>query len=621
MESYLSGLFFLPLLVSLLLLILPKNLVKPLVIVAAVALSAMSVIAFSNISGAQYITAPDYTNNIVFGLDVLLLCFFGWVAIQRKSLWVGILSVVQLAGLIYLFFNLSHTQSAQLMVDELSGFMFILINVISSIIAIFSLKYIEQEDCSPFRRKYFLSIIFWFIAAMNLVVSADNLEYFFLFFELTTLASYLLISFRKDEVSEKNAVTALWMNQIGGVALLSAIFYIHLNQLGDITFTNLLANAGQQAILLPLAFISIAALIKGAQMPFSKWLLGAMVAPTPVSALLHSSTMVKIAPFVILRLSPALKDTSLSMVIIGLTAFVFVAAALGALAQDNFKRILAHSTIALLALMIMMAALGTPTTTIAALVLILFHGISKSMLFLNAGILEKVFHMKETSDMDRLSETGPFTAMVMIIGFMSLLLPPFGAFIGKWLSIETLGSFAIESKLLGALTIVAVAFGGAILTLLYFKVIGVLINRSGETDKISFEKTGMIYRATMYILLGIITFSIFGLPWLLTQYFSPVSEATLQQAATVTSEGWNMLIGSVSLPIVPLAIAFLMLPATLLTAMFIRFKNVDRAKEYMCGEKVNYSFGSFYFSTEVATPWFYSIGIAFFLAMLMVSLL
>jgi ech hydrogenase subunit A len=269
----------------------------------------------------------------------------------------------------------------------------------------------------------------------------------------------------------------------------------------------------------------------------------------------------------------------------------------------------------------MMAALGTPTTTIAALVLILFHGISKSMLFLNAGILEKVFHMKETSDMDRLSETGPFTAMVMIIGFMSLLLPPFGAFIGKWLSIETLGSFAIESKLLGALTIVAVAFGGAILTLLYFKVIGVLINRSGETDKISFEKTGMIYRATMYILLGIITFSIFGLPWLLTQYFSPVSEATLQQAATVTSEGWNMLIGSVSLPIVPLAIAFLMLPATLLTAMFIRFKNVDRAKEYMCGEKVNYSFGSFYFSTEVATPWFYSIGIAFFLAMLMVSLL
>jgi ech hydrogenase subunit A len=621
MATYLSGLFFLPLLVSLLLLILPKNLGKPLVIGAAVALSVLSLTAFSNLSGVQYITAPDYVNQLVFVLDLLLLCFFGWVAIQKKSLWVGLLSIVQLGGLIYLFFNLPHSQSAQLMVDELSGFMFILINVISSIIAIFSLKYIDQEDCSPFRRKYFLSIIFWFIAAMNLVVSSDNLEYFFLFFELTTLASYLLISFRKDDVSEKNAVTALWMNQIGGVALLGSIFYIHFNQLGDITFSNLMANAGTKGILLPLAFISMAALIKGAQMPFSKWLLGAMVAPTPVSALLHSSTMVKIAPFVILRLSPALKDTSLAMVIIGLTAFVFVAAAIGALAQDNFKRILAHSTIALLALMIMMAALGTPTTTIAALILILFHGISKSMLFLNAGVLEKVFHMKGTSDMDRLSETGPFTALVMIIGFMSLLLPPFGAFIGKWLSIETLGGFAIESKLLGALTIVAVAFGGAILTLLYFKVIGVLINRSGESDKISFEKTGVIYKATMYILLGIITISILGLPWLLTQYFAPVSEAIIQQAAAVTPEGWNISIGSVSLPIVPLAIAFLMLPATLLTAMFIRFKNVDRAKEYMCGEKVNYSFGSFYFSTEVATPYFYSIGVAFFMAMLVVSLL
>lgn len=142
-------------------------------------------------------------------------------------------------------------------------------------------------------------------------------------------------------------------------------------------------------------------------MPFSKWLLGAMVAPTPVSALLHSSTMVKIAPFIILRLSPALKDTPVAYVIMALTGFVFIAAAIGALSQDNFKRILAHSTIALLALMIMMAAVATPVTITASLILVLFHGISKSMLFLNAGILEKVFHLKQSSDMDKLGESGP----------------------------------------------------------------------------------------------------------------------------------------------------------------------------------------------------------------------
>lgn len=94
----------------------------------------------------------------------------------------------------------------------------------------------------------------------------------------------------------------------------------------------------------------------------------------------------------------------------------------------------------------MMGAVGTPVTIVAALALIMFHGISKCMLFLNAGILERVFHLKQSSDMDRLGETGPFTSLVITIGFMSLLLPPFGAFIGKWLSIETLGGFTTDKK-------------------------------------------------------------------------------------------------------------------------------------------------------------------------------
>jgi ech hydrogenase subunit A len=544
------------------------------------------------------------------------------VAYRKKSLIVGAFTLLQLGGLLYLLNGMPHTEAPQLMIDKLSAFMFLLINVISSIIAIFSLKYMEDEPCSVFRKKYFLSIIFWFIAAMNLVVSSDNLEYFFLFFELTTLASYLLISFRKDGVSEKNAITALWMNQIGGMAILAAIYFIFINGMGEATFSNLLANSsGIEGILLPLALICIAALIKGAQMPFSKWLLGAMVAPTPVSALLHSSTMVKIAPFVILRLSPAIKDTAVASVIIGLTAFVFLAAAIGALAQDNLKRILAHSTIALLALMMMMGALGTPVTTVAALLLMLFHGISKSMLFLNAGVLERYFHLKETSDMDRLAETGPFTGLVIVIGFMSLLLPPFGAFIGKWLSIETLGSYATEARLLGALTLVAVAGGGAILTLLYFKVMGLMINRSGEKDRIDFEKTGPIFKGTMYTLLALIAAGIFGLPLLLSGLFAPVAADVLQVPVAVGMEGWSMTIGSMNLPMVPLLISFLLLPATIIAAMFIRFKNVDRAKEYMCGEKVNYSFGSFYFSTDVAVPYFYGIGIVFFIALIVVALL
>lgn len=621
MYPLISSLFVLPLIVSGLVLILPKLFSKIVVIFTAFILSAISLYLFISINQPYHFGVPGYVNQLVAGGDILLLLFFAWVAIRRKSLLVGLMTVLQLGASLYLLSDTSAAKSMQFLVDKLSLFMFLLINVISSIICIFSLKYIDEEDCSSFRKKYFLSILFWFIAAMNLVVSSDNLEYFFLFFELTTLASFLLIAFRKDETSVKNALTALWMNQIGGLAILVAIFIIEYNGYGEPTFSNLLGHASASTVSLPLALLSIAALIKGAQMPFSKWLLGAMVAPTPVSALLHSSTMVKIAPFIILRLSPALKDTPVAWVIVALTGFVFAASTIRALSQDNFKRILAHSTIALLALMVMMGAIATPVTLIAAATLILFHGISKCMLFLNAGIMERIFHVKETSDMDRLGESGPFTAFVITVGFMSLLLPPFGAFIGKWFSIETLGALAIDQKILGALVIVMIAFGGAVLSLLYFKVLGLLIARTGARDKITFEKESPFYAGTIYVLLGLIIAGALGFPFLMTDCFAPVASQTVGSPVAITTEGWNMHIGSMTLPIVPLLAAFLLLPATIVLAMFISFKNVDRAKEYACGEKIEYSFSALYFSTDKATPYFTVIGILFFVALIVVVVL
>ena len=594
MYSLVVSLFLLPVLVSVLLLILPKSIAKILVIAASLVLSALSLIVFINTGRAYYLGIPHYVNDWVAIADILLLLYFGWMALRKRSGLVGLLTVLQLGGLLYLLATRPASQSPQFMVDKLSAFMFLLINVISGIIAIYSLRYIEEEHCSNFRKKFFSSTIFWFIAVMNGVVSSNNLEYFFLFFELTTLASFLFIGFRKDNISVKNALTALWMNQVGGLAILACIFFIEYNGYGEATFTNLLAHASSPHILLPLSLLCVAALIKGAQMPFSKWLLGAMVAPTPVSALLHSSTMVKIAPFIMLRLSPALKDTPVATVVIALTAFVFVAAAIGALSQDNFKKILAHSTLALLALMIMMAAVGTSVTLVASLTLIFFHGISKCMLFLNAGVLEKVFHFKEASDMDKLGETGPFTSFVITIGFMSLLLPPFGAFIGKWFSIETMGTLPVHQKLLGACVVVAIAGGGAILSLLYFKVMGLLMARSGYRDTIQFEKTNSFYAYTIYFLIGLIIGGVLSYPLLLTDYFVPVASQIVGLPVAVTTEGWNIHFGTLTLPILPLLIAFLLLPVTIMAALFVRFKNVDRAKEYMCGEKIGYSFSSYY---------------------------
>ncbi len=623
MASWILFVFAFPLLVSILLIFSSRPVQKILVIGSGVLLSVASVVLFfMGKQGTFVLQTPDWLNTVILFLDFALLAFFFVAAAKQRSILGYTLAALQIILLIWIVMNLPHGGQAAFVIDKLSLFMFILINVVSSVIAIFSLQYIYKEECSPARKRYFLSTIFWFMACMNMIVASDNMEYFYFFFEMTTLASYLLIRFRLDAESRNNALTALWMNQVGGVAILVAIIFILIIPgYGQPYFTNLLAAFPQVQVILPFAFLAIAALVKGAQYPFNKWLIGAMVAPTPVSALLHSSTMVKIAPFLILKISPALSGSSVALVIILLTAFVFISAALGALAQDNFKKILAHSTIALLALMILMGAVGSQTAIVAALILMLFHGLSKALLFLNAGVLEQVFHFKETSKMNGLGETGPFTAMVIALGFMSLLLPPFGAFIGKWFSIETLGMMAGNSKLAGALVLVAIACGGAILSLLYFKVMGAVISRRGHRDEVLFEKYSTLYKTPLLVLLAAVFICTVFLPLLLTGYILPVAGSVLANPVNWQFSGWTLALAEIKLPLVPMIAAGLLLPLGIITAFYISFGKVDRAREYTCGEKIEYNFSSFYFSSSKADRWILWIALAFFLALIVIGFL
>ncbi len=150
---------------------------------------------------------------------------------------------------------------------------------------------------------------------------------------------------------------------------------------------------------------------------------------------------------------------------------------------------------------------------------------------------------------------------------------------------------------------------------------GLLIARTGNDDKIHFEKTGPFYAITTYLLLGLLLSTVVGLPLLLNNYFAPVATQISGTPVALVTEGWTMHLGAVKLPLLPMIIAFLLLPVTIVVAMFVRFKNVDRAKEYMCGEKVNYSFSSFYFSTDRATPYFATAGVLFFVALIIVALI
>ncbi len=498
-------------------------------------------------------------HTIFIVIDFILMGYFFYQGIKYKDKLIGIFAVVQLV-LFVAFLQFSPTITSQdIVVDKISLVMLLVVNAIGGIIILYSLQYIQSEEFKACKKNLFISLLFFFIGVMNLIVTTNNIEIFFLAFELTTLCSYILIRFRNDELSVINARRALWMNQIGGVAillsLLSGVYYYD-----TIYFDTLIQNI-DGLFLLPISLLVIAAFVKGASIPFEKWLLGAMVAPTPVSAILHSATMVKIAPYLILKISPAFSPT-ISLAVIFFGTFVFMSASLLALGKDFFKEILGLSTIALLALMMAMASIGTPEAIDICLVLIVFHAISKALLFLQAGVLEKVYHLKYLQDIDYLASRSKLLVFFIVVGFASLTLPPFGAFIGKFASIELVASLVSEN-IFYIFPLLFILIGSVFLTLLYFKVLTKLISQDDKVyETITIPWT---YKFTSFLLVGLLFFGVY-----ISYVHSFMSHLEIIVAA------------------------FLILLTFALLYM-LKFKNIKRVSTYNCAEKDNVILSAYYF--------------------------
>ena len=192
---------------------------------------------------------------------------------------------------------------------------------------------------------------------------------------------------------------------IGGIAFLGALLCFDLWGL-PLSLANLTEVANSYmapALILPIMLLSIAGLTKAAQMPFHSWLLGAMVAPTPTSALLHSSTMVKAGVFLLVKLAPVyLAYPAASTMVVSIGGITFVLCSFMAITQSNAKRVLAYSTIANLGLISACAGVGTAEAVWAAIFLIIFHTVSKSVLFLCVGTVEHRIGSRNIEDMDGL---------------------------------------------------------------------------------------------------------------------------------------------------------------------------------------------------------------------------
>lgn len=524
-------------------------------------LAFLSMTQFYFYDGVIQATLSDSFKLFFIFVDTLLLLYFLLQGILNKQLLVSLLAVAQLilyATLLCLHETLS---SSDLLVDKVSTLMYLIINLVGGLIILYSLKYIESEEVSLFKKRYFIALEFFFLGVMNFLVSTNNIEIFFMLFELTTLCSYLLIGYRGDTIANKNALLALWMNQIGGIAILLALLVSLLKY--DTIYFDILMNSVTDLYLFPIALLALAAFVKGASLPFENWLLGAMVAPTPVSALLHSATMVKIAPFLMLKIAPAMSE-SLSLTITLFSSFVFFAASLMALAKDYFKEILGLSTIALLALMMALASIGTPEAIMACLTLMAFHALSKALLFLQAGVLEKSFGLKYMKDINGLINQSPLVVFFIVLGFASLTLPPFGAFIAKFMAIESIANL-IYTNPLYIVVLIFIALGSVFLTLLYFKVLTKLFAKDAGKKEILKVKISRYYSLPSFALVALLILGV------LVSY----------QMRLLNSI--EMIVPSIFL----LSLIFLF--SSLL------FKNAQRVKEYHCGEKEELHLNMYYF--------------------------
>jgi len=318
-------------------------------------------------------------------------------------------------------------------VDGLSALMLALITGIGTWVFVYASGYLAHE---PRRRGLFL-VLLLFMLAMIGAVTADNLILLFLFWELTSLTSFLLVGFKHEDAQARAAARqALLVTMGGGLALLGGL--VLLGQMaGTWSLSGIVAAAPTLAAdpRLPYALVLVllGAFTKSAQFPFHFWLPNAMAAPTPVSAYLHSATMVKLGIYLMARLDPAFNELLFwEVMLIGTGTVTAVWAAVLALRERDLKRILAHSTVSALGTLTLLIGLPSPGAGLAVVAFLFAHALYKAPLFMVAGNIDHATGTRNIDHLMGLRRAMPWTAAAAVLAGLSMAgLPLSFGFVAK----------------------------------------------------------------------------------------------------------------------------------------------------------------------------------------------
>ncbi|MCB0962102.1 MAG: DUF4040 domain-containing protein [Acidimicrobiales bacterium] len=385
------------------------------------------------------------------------LAIFAWAATQAS----GILDGTPVVS--------SHTWvpeiglAVDLRIDGFALLMVLLVAGIGTLIQLYASQYFSADREGIARLAGLLAL---FTAAMLGVVTASNLLLLYVAWELTSVTSYLLVGWNdRDPRARASALQAILITGTGGLAMLGGFVLIG-NAAGTYDIPTLLAAppTGTQ-VQVGLVLVLLGAFTKSAQWPFSSWLPGAMVAPTPVSAFLHSATMVKAGVYLVARFAPAFGDQlPWRPVVLTVGLITMLVGGWRALRQYDLKRILAFGTVSQLGFMMVLFGAGTPEATLAGVAVLFAHALFKAALFLVTGVID---HETGTRDIRALGGYGPGwlgpKLAAIAAGCSMAGIPLLFGFVAKEAAYESF----VHGELAGSGVVLAGLVAGSVLTFAY----------------------------------------------------------------------------------------------------------------------------------------------------------
>ncbi|MPS49485.1 monovalent cation/H+ antiporter subunit A [Methylobacillus sp.] len=350
--------------------------------------------------------------------------------------------------------------------DGLSLLFSLMILLVGLIVVIYARYYLSPRDSMG----RFYSYLLLFMGSMLGVVLSENIIQLLMFWELTSLSSFLLISYwQQREEASRGARMALTITGGGGLAMLGG-FLLLGNMAGSYDLSDILlagdAIRSHEHYSLMLLLILLGVFTKSAQFPFHFWLPNAMAAPTPVSAYLHSATMVKAGIFLLARLFPALAGTpEWTWIVSGVGIATFVTGSYIALFKHDMKALLAYSTISHLGLIVALFGIGTPLAVVAGIFHIINHATFKASLFMLAGIVDHETGTRDMRHLRGLRRYMPYSAVLMVIAAAAMAgIPGLNGFISKEMFLDQVaahGSTLSHPWLLPAIVTAGAVFSAA----------------------------------------------------------------------------------------------------------------------------------------------------------------